>query len=153
MSISTRRPSWNWSPQSTSGRGFFNNVVVVQQHDGRFDWSEIKNNGHSIQDLPSYLVDADGDGAPELILERFLDRYEGAQRAPVETVVYRWQHKGFKDDSDAFPQYYREKVIPDLESRLAKNNSAPSSSPTRHDDEAFMLRTELARAKKRGRIK
>jgi hypothetical protein len=136
-----------------SGRGFFNHVVVVQEHAGKFDWAQTKNNGRSIQDLPAHLIDANGDGAPELVLERFMDRYEGAQRVPVETVVYRWQANGFKDDSDAFAQYYRAKVIPELESRLAKATATPSSSPVRHDDEVFTLKTELARAKHRGRIK
>lgn len=136
-----------------SGRSFFNHVVVVRNHPGKFDWSQTKNNGHSIQDLPSHLVDANGDGAPELVLERFIDRYEGAQRVPVETVVYRWQPHGFKDDSDAFPQFYRAKVVPGLEEKLAKASAAPSSSVQQKNDEVFMLRAELARAKRRARIK
>lgn len=136
-----------------SGRGFFNNVVVVEQREGKFKLVETKNNGRSIQDLPSHLIDANGDGAPELVLERFMDRYEGAQRVPVETVVYRWQPEGFKDDSDAFPQYYRTKVVPELENKLAMAVATPSSSPKSHDDNVFTLKTELARAKLRGRIK
>lgn len=136
-----------------SGRGFFNNVVVVQQHQGKFAWTEVRSNGRSIERLPAHLIDANGDGAPELVLERFLDRYEGAQRVPAETVIYRWQAQRFKEDSDAFPQYYRNKVIPSLEKKLAGALAKPSSSPAGDDDEVFMLEFELDRAKHRGRIK
>lgn len=135
-----------------SGRGFFNTVVVVQQEHGKFAWTETRNNGRSIDALASHLIDANGDGSPELVLERFMDRYEGAQRVPVETVVYRWQAQGFKDDSDAFPQYYRTRVVPELEKKLAQASATPSSSRSRNDDEVFMLKVEIAKAKRRGRI-
>lgn len=136
-----------------SGRAFFNNVVVVRQQQGRLHWTQTRNNGHSIQDLGSHLVDANGDGRPELVLERFIDRYEGAQRVPTETVVYRWQAPGFRDDSDAFPDYYRRKVIPELERKLAKASGQPSTSIRTDDYEAFALKAELARARQRGKVK
>jgi hypothetical protein len=135
-----------------SGRGFFNNVVVVWQQQDKFVWSETRNNGRSIENLSSHLIDANGDGRPELVLERFMDRYEGAQRVPTETIVYRWQTQGFKDDSDAFPQYYRTNIVPDLEKKLAKASAKPSSSPSNNDDEVFTLTGELAKAKRRGRM-
>ena len=136
-----------------SGRGFFNNVVVVRQQQGTFGGSETRNDGRSIENLPSHLIDANGDGRPELVLERFMDRYEGAQRVPTETVIHRWQTQGFRDDSDAFPQYYRTKVVPDLEERLAKASATPSSSRSRDDDEVFMLKSELTKAKRRAGTK
>lgn len=140
-----------------SGRGFFNNIVVVRQQQGDFTWTGITNNGRSIEDLPAHLVDANGDGVPELVLEKFMDRYEGALRVPVETVIYRWGSAGFRDESDAFPEYYRARVIPDLEQQLArassKGSSKASSPAAGNDDDVFMLEAELARAKHRGRIK
>jgi len=140
-----------------SGRGFFNNIAVVRQQEGHFSWTGLGNNGPSIEDLPSHLVDANGDGVPELVLEQFMDRYEGALRVPVETVVYRWGPTGFRDESNAFPEYYRLRVIPKLEEQLAKASSKGSSKATSSvasdDDDVFMLKAELARAKQRGRVK
>jgi hypothetical protein len=140
-----------------SGRGFFNNIVVVRQQQGHFSWTALGNNGRSIEDLPSHLVDANGDGVPELVLEQFMDRYEGALRVPVETVIYRWGPAGFRDASDAFPEYYRSRVVPKLEEQLAKASSKGSSKATssvaHEDDDVFMLKAELARARQRGRVK
>jgi hypothetical protein len=136
-----------------SGRGFFNNVVVVRQRQGHLSWTGVSNNGRSIEDLPAHLVDANGDGVPELVLEKYMDRYEGALRVPVETVIYRWGPAGFRDASDAFPQYYRGHVIPALEKQLAQVSSRASSSAVRNDDgDLFVLKAELARARHRGRI-
>jgi len=140
-----------------SGRGFFNNIVVVRQQQGHFSWTGLSNNGSSIEDLSSHLVDANRDGVPELVLEQFMDRYEGALRVPVETVVYRWGPAGFRDESNAFPEYYRLRVIPKIEEKLAKASSKGSSkatsSPAPVDDDVFMLKAELARARQRGRVK
>lgn len=137
-----------------SGRGFFSNVVVVQRRQGVFSWIELRSNGRSIEDLKSHLIDVDGDGKPELVIDRFMDRYEGSEQVPIETVVYRWQKHGFKDDSEAVPEFYRTKVVPGLEKRLTEALDRPSSSSRPQDDyEVFLLKTELQRAKQRGRIK
>lgn len=139
-----------------SGRGFFDNVVVVRQQQGHFAWTGVSNNGRSIEDLPAHLVDANADGVPELVLEKYIDRYEGALRVPVETVIYRWGPAGFRDESDAFPEYYRTRVIPQLEEQLAMASSKGSSKATpslTSDDEVFVLKTELARAKRRGHVR
>ncbi|HEX5753623.1 MAG TPA: hypothetical protein VFZ09_45940 [Archangium sp.] len=136
-----------------SGRGFYNNVVVVQQQQGQYAWTEARNNGRSIESLRTHLVDADGDGKQELVLERFMDRYEGARRVPTEIVIYRWNERGFKDDSDAFPEYYRTQVVPALEKKLIEASSKPSTSRAVDDSEVFALEAELSRAKRRGRIK
>lgn len=138
-----------------SGRGFFDNVVVVRQQQDGFTWTSVRNDGPSIEHLAAHLVDADGDGVPELVLGSFMDRYEGALRVPVETVIYRWGPSGFHDESNAFPQYYRTYVIPMLERQLGQASSSRASTaaaPTDRDDDVFVLETELARARHRGGI-
>lgn len=138
-----------------SGRRFFDVVVVLRQQRHGDTWTEVRNDGPSIERLPAHLVDADGDGVPELMLERFIDRYEGALRVPVETVIYRWGPAGFRDESDAFPQYYRDRVIPQLEERLAEARSTTSTSATamaEANGDVVLLEAELARARHRARI-
>lgn len=140
-----------------SGRGFFDNVVVVRRQQGHFDWTAVASNGPSIEHLDAHLSDVDGDDVPELVLERFMDRYEGALRVPVETVVYRWEPTGFVDASDTFPQYYRVNVIPGLEEQVARaasnGSSKGTSSAEGEGDELSMPKIELARARQRGRTR
>lgn len=139
-----------------SGRGFFNTVVVVSQHQGRLEWTEVKSNSRSIENLKSHLVDVNGDGVPELVLQRYIDRYEGAHRVPEETVIYRWQGQGshgFKDDSDSFPMYYRTHIVRPLQKKLAQALAKPSTSRAKDDYDAFAIKAELARAKHRAGMK
>jgi hypothetical protein len=138
------------------GRGFFNNVVVVRQQQDSFTWTDVTNDGRAIENLQAHLIDADGDGVPELILEKFMGRYEGARGVPVETVIYRWGPAGFSDESDAFPQFYRAQVIPKLERQLAQvlsTAASKTSSSVGNNDELSMLKAELARARQRGGIR
>lgn len=133
-----------------SGRGFYNNIVTLQRDHGRYLVTEMHVNGPSITDLARHIVDADGDGRLEFVADRYIDQYEGAVQVPQETLVYRWDSKQFKENSEAYPGYYRAHVIPKLEAKLKTLAATPSTSARRPDDyEAFIIKTELRRAKQR----
>jgi len=138
-----------------SGRAFYNNVFVVTKKNGKYSWTSVHGNVFP-GPLPERLVDVDGDGRLELVLENYIDRYEGANRVPLETLIYSWQKDRFVENSDAFPFYYRDRVVPKLEQAwktLANHPAASTSTRPRDDYDEFLARKELDRAKLRAKMK
>jgi hypothetical protein len=136
-----------------SGRSFFSSVIVVKKGKAGFTYSVVHSNGISVLDLPSRLVDVNQDGRKELLVEQYMDQYEGAMRVPVETAIFEWTGDKFVEASDKFPGYYRSVVIPKLEKDLAEVKSSSASQVQVDDYETFVLKAELDRAKRRGRVK
>ncbi len=135
-----------------SGRGFFTTVVTFKRGtQGKVTYSMTSINGFSVEDLAQKLRDLDRDGRAELVVQQYVDRYEGTTRAPLETVVYAWRGDRFVDASDQYPAFYRAEVIPALESRLQAIADGGSTRATVDDHDAFVLRIELERARKRGK--
>lgn len=134
-----------------SGRDFFTTIVVVRNIDGRMDMKQVQGNGVSITRLADRLQDVDRDGKLELITEQYIDRYEGAEAAPKDVLVYRWRSGRFVEASEEFPEYYRTSVVPELRRKLAQasqSSKGPMAKVTA-SSETFVLRAELARAKQR----
>jgi hypothetical protein len=101
-------------------------------------------------------VDVDGNGRLELVLEDYIDRYEGAMHVPIETLVFSWQKDHFVENSNAFPFYYRDHVVPKLEQtwkKLANHPTASTSTHPRDDYGEFVAKKELDRAKLRAGMK
>jgi len=99
------------------------------------------------------LVDLNRDGRKELLVEQYIDQYEGAMRAPVETVIFEWSGSKFVDASNKFPGYYRSVVIPNLQTELKAAQSSGSTRAQADDHETFVVNAELKRAKQRGKVK
>lgn len=137
----------------SSGRAFFTSVITVRKNKGKYTYSEAFSNGISIQDLPSRLVDLNHDGRKELLVKQYIDQYEGAMRAPVETVIFEWNGKKFVAASDKFPGYYRSVVIPKLQNELKAAQNSGSTRAQADDYETFVVNAELKRAKQRGKVK
>ena len=138
-----------------SGRSFFNNVFVVTKKNGKYSWTSV--HGYVFSgSLLERLVDVDGDGRLELVLENYIDRYEGAMRVPLETLIYSWQKDHFVENSNAFPFYYRDHVVPKLEQswkKLATHPTASTSTRPHDDYDEFVAKKELDRAKLRAGMK
>lgn len=136
-----------------SGRAFFTSVITVRKSKGKYTYSEAFSNGISIQELSTRLVDLNHDGRKELLIKQYIDQYEGAMRAPVETVIFEWNGSKFVEASDKFPGYYRSVVIPKLQHDLKAAQSSGSTRVQADDYETFVVDAELKRAKQRGKVK
>lgn len=137
----------------SSGRAFFTSVITIRKSKGEYTYSEAFSNGISIQDLSNRLVDLNRDGQKELLVKQYIDQYEGAMRAPVETVIFEWNGSKFVDASNKFPGYYRSVVIPKLQTELKAAQSSGSTRAQADDYETFVVNAELKRAKQRGKVK
>lgn len=136
-----------------SGRGFFNSVMVIQRASGKYGYSMTHVNTNSVVDLSSRVVDVDQNGRHELVVEQFIDRYEGATRTPVETVIFELHGAALVDASSRYPEFYRDRVIPKLEKELKASEEEGSTRLEVDDYNSFVLKAEIRRAKLRAGVK
>lgn len=137
-----------------SGRGFFTTVMTIEQGPtGKLTHSKISTRGRTVEGLASRLRDVNRDGRIELVVQQYVDRYEGAVKSPEETLVYAWSSHRFADASDKYPAFYRAEVVPALKAKLAALEDGGSTRAVTDDHDAFVARVELERAKKRGKLK
>lgn len=111
-----------------SGRGFYNTVNIISYANGKLHSDTIKSDGITITDLKSRIVDLNGDGMHELLVPRALAPYAGANPIPVIDDVYQWNGTGYAKADGNFKNYYRDKVMPRLNSAIDAISHGHSSA-------------------------
>jgi hypothetical protein len=98
-----------------SGRAFFNQVRIIWS-DGRTQEIEVE----SMASLEAAIQDLDLDGKSELILNRALSYYLGANiPMPIWTAIYSLGENGeFTEQSAKFPFFYDNTALPEINQKL-----------------------------------
>lgn len=97
-----------------SGRGFFNNVVIIRKADDQFVYQLLK--GFEV-DLDDVVVNLDNDGKKELLIPRLLSLYRGAKPMALWTDIFKWDGKKYSKANEAHKSFYTKKLL-ELENKI-----------------------------------
>lgn len=99
--------------------GYFNELFVIKKQSKEYTFQRLSNFARFGEDT---IQDLNGDGKQELILKEQYTRGSG-QNIVLWTVVYAWSGKGFADASSSFPEFYKMKVLPEVEQRIQQKKT------------------------------
>lgn len=109
-----------------SGRNFFNTIIIVRRKGGSFSSQEIP--ALNLSNLEKHLTDLNGDGRQEILAPRPLTPYlQGTFPRAKWIAIYGWTDSLYADQSKSFAEYYKNIVLPELETALttARQVNAP----------------------------
>jgi len=136
-----------------SGRAFFNNLVVITTRAGSALVTVYRSNGTNMHRLDQRLISEPGSPKKLLVVDRFIDQYEGALPSPKEQRLLELYSGSLQDVSKQHRDYYVKRLAMLEEkagiSAITNERSASttsSTSPIERDDE-FVLRQELERTR------
>jgi hypothetical protein len=102
-----------------TGRAWYTQLIIFSQQNHKMMRSAISSGGANIESLEKRVVDLDRDGKKQLLVPRWLEKYEGAGE-PIATFtdVYRFDGQRAVQADHEFPDYYRKIELPRLQSDL-----------------------------------
>jgi hypothetical protein len=105
-----------------SSRGFFAWVVFVRKIGNRLVSTKINSQSAiNIESLAERLIDVDHDGVSEVLIPRPLATRSAARPTPFFVDIYSWNGTAYKVNNGKFKSYYRDVVLPEIESKLAQS--------------------------------
>ncbi|PZP64259.1 MAG: hypothetical protein DI597_01205 [Pseudoxanthomonas spadix] len=136
-----------------SGRAFFNNLAVITTRAGSPVVTIYRSNGTNMHGLDQRLISEPGSPKKLLVVDRFIDQYEGALPSPKEQRLLELDSGNLQDVSKQHRDYYvkrlamlEEKAGISASANAKSVSTASSASPIERDDQ-FVLRQELERAR------
>ncbi|PPV05504.1 hypothetical protein XBLMG947_3446 [Xanthomonas bromi] len=136
-----------------SGRLFFNNLAIITARTGSAVVTIYRSNGTNMHDLDQRIISKPGSPKKLLVVDRFIDRYEGSLPSPKEQRLLELNSIGLQDVSKQHRDYYL-KRLDVLEKQAgmsagasAKSASIASSTSPTERDENFVLKQELERTR------
>ncbi|PKV13283.1 hypothetical protein [Xanthomonas prunicola] len=136
-----------------SGRLFFNNLAIITARAGSPVVTTYRSNGTNMQDLDQRIISKPGSPKKLLVVDRFIDRYEGSLPSPKEQRLLELYSGSLQDVSKQHRDYYfkrldvLEKQAGNSAGGSAKSASTASSTSPTERDEKFVLRQELERTR------
>lgn len=98
-----------------------------------------------MRSLNGAIEDLDDDRTAELILRVPFSEYRGTRPLPIWTAVYKWNGVAFVDSSRKFPEFYKERILPTVESRI-KDLTKASVTVESGDGESGNIKEEMISA-------
>ncbi|MBV6812191.1 hypothetical protein KWH19_21200 [Xanthomonas campestris pv. pennamericanum] len=136
-----------------SGRLFFNNLAVITARTGSPVVTIYRSNGTNMQDLDQRIIAKPGSPKKLLVVDRFIDQYEGSLPSPKEQRLLELNSGSLQDVSKQHREYYLKRLdVLEKQAEISAGSSAKgastasSTSPTERD-EKFVLRQELERTR------
>jgi hypothetical protein len=112
----------------SDGGRFFSGIAVIAKTASGFVYAKADDGGAlDIPALDHVLVSADGRPGLELLLPRWLGVYPGAAPGPIVFDIYAYADGRLKRADTQFSDYYRKVLLPDLEAKIERLRSAPTS--------------------------
>ena len=110
-----------------SGRRFFNHLIVFRAEGDRLVSQDVE--VWNLESLEGAIQDLDQDGRREILVRRDLTPYLGVHPLAAWTAVLRYDGGRLIDQSARFPRFYDERVLPELDRRLAASDTTDRSDP------------------------
>ncbi|MBO9769978.1 MULTISPECIES: hypothetical protein [Xanthomonas] len=136
-----------------SGRLFFNNIAIITARTDSPVVTIYRSNGTNMHDLDQRIISKPGSPKKLLVVDRFIDRYEGSLPSPKEQRLLELNSSGLQDVSKQHRDYYLkrlevlEKQAGMFAGASAKSASIASSTSPTERDENFVLKQELERTR------
>jgi len=110
-----------------TGRRWYTSLVIFSQQGSKIVRSVISTGGANIGSLDNRLVGLRPDGQKQLLIPRWLGRYEGAsQPIAMFTDIYRFDSRELVRANDEFPEYYSTIALPKLRAKLDELEKQPN---------------------------